>query len=95
MPIKLKRDPSTLRVALKRCDECLFTKRRLVSEARMEDILAECENSGTAFECHRATLAGDEYMCRGYYDEVQPLIARLARSLDRLVFVEHPAKAKE
>lgn len=92
MPIKLKRDPSTLRVALKRCDECLFTRNRLVSEDRMAGILAECERSGAAFECHKATLSGDEYMCRGYYDEVQPAVARLARELGRLVFVEHPAK---
>lgn len=48
----------------RRCDECLFSSAKIVSDSRKEQILADCRETGNYFICHKDTKA----CCRGYYD---------------------------
>lgn len=59
-------DGKHLLVAEAPCDECLFSKGRLVSERRKRAILRQCYDSGTYFICHKATLAGRAVICHNF-----------------------------
>jgi hypothetical protein len=55
-------------VCEKPCDQCLFSKDRIVSAERVREILAECERDDVHFTCHKATIAGRDVCCRTFYD---------------------------
>lgn len=59
-------DGKHLLVADKPCSECLFSKNRLVDEARKKAILRECYEKGNYFICHEATLAGRAVICHNF-----------------------------
>ncbi len=80
-------DPSRFPVRQKRCDACLFSAARLVSEQRKSLILRECDAKHTAFQCHKATLLGQYIVCRGFYDEHDSLVVGLAKLLNVVDFV--------
>jgi len=85
-------DPSVMPVARKRCSECLFSSAKIVSDDRRDEVLASTAKSGLAFQCHVASIAGVYIVCRGFYDAEASLAVRLARLLDRAVFVDLPEK---
>ena len=85
-------DPSVMPVAKKRCKQCLFSSARIVSEERRDEVLASTAESGQAFQCHLASIAGEYVVCRGFYDNDCSLAVRLAKLLDRAVFVDLPEK---
>ena len=76
----------TLTVMAKRCDQCLFSSAKVVSDARRDSILADCNRTGRAFECHKATIVRQHAVCRGFYDERASLVVRLAIMLGRVEF---------
>lgn len=82
----------------KRCDQCLFSKNKVVSDARRTDILDTCKRENSHFICHKSTLAGGSACCRGHYDEMletgAPAIAQIAQRLGLVNFVPVP-KPKE
>jgi len=49
-----------LLVAHKRCNECLFSKSKIVTDARRIELLDACKRTGKYFLCHKATIAGVE-----------------------------------
>ena len=61
---------SGLRVAAKRCDQCLFGKNKVVSDERRDDILRECEQKNRYFECHKGTIRKDKVVCAGFVEAV-------------------------
>jgi len=81
-------------VAHKRCDECLFSDAKIVSDKRREQILDECESHDSHFICHKATMNEREAMCRGHYDAamdgsmVPPQMLRIAGRLDCIYFCD-------
>lgn len=79
-----RHDRSVLQVMEKRCNECLFSKAKIVSDKRRDGILGHCERTGRYFVCHKTKAA----MCRGFYDARNPLVAVLGRMLDRIVWVK-------
>lgn len=83
--------PGVFQVAEKRCNECLFTPARIVSEERKAEIVAACERNDSYFVCHKGSLAGnDRLCCRGFYDAHQTLVIALAKKLDVVRFVPIP-----
>lgn len=58
-----------LKVMDKPCNQCLFTENKIVSDKRQIDIIQGCVQNGTHFECHKATIAGTNHVCRNYYDK--------------------------
>ncbi|KIL42101.1 hypothetical protein SD70_02655 [Gordoniibacillus kamchatkensis] len=55
-------------VAEKRCNECLFSANKIVSDERKAEVLADCALNDAHFICHKATLKGKDVCCRGFYD---------------------------
>jgi len=52
----------------KKCDECLLSPRRIVSLARMREILWQTKRRDCSFVCHKGSIAGREIACRGHHD---------------------------
>lgn len=89
MKRRVHHDRSVLRVADKRCDQCLYSQNKVVSDARRDEILAYCARTEVGFSCHKATDAGHDVMCRGHWDATKndTLRNRLAQMLDVVRFV--------
>lgn len=86
--------PDGFLVARKRCDECLFSRARIVSDERAEEIIADCIAKDRPFECHKGTLIGRTIVCRGFLDE-HPGVGRdvrLARTLGIVVEADPPTE---
>ncbi len=67
-----------LRVAAKPCSECLFSKNRVVSERRAQEVIADCLEIEAHFVCHVFSIKGDEgeltadeanVCCNGFFRE--------------------------
>ena len=80
---------STFKVMENKCNQCLFSKNKIVSNERRKDILEECKRNDGHFICHKATIAGDEDVCcRGFYDTQSTNLIRIAERLDMIEFVQ-------
>ena len=93
------------RVCEKRCDECLFSNAKIVSDERKADVLDQCVRTDTHFVCHKHTIrellregVGDgNVCCRGFYDHDPAATSamRIAGRLGIVVFVDekgYPSK---
>lgn len=81
----------TFKVCEKPCDQCLFSKNRIVSGERMKQILNDCKRNDTHFVCHKATIAGKEVCCRGFYDTQTSNLIRISQRLGMVQFIKDPA----
>jgi hypothetical protein len=79
---------SGLQVCEKKCDQCLFSKDRIVSGERMAEILRDCEREDLHFECHKGSIAGRNVVCRGFYDQKTSKAIRFAQWLGVVKFVD-------
>ena len=73
------------KVMEKRCDQCLFGKDKIVSNARRAEIIREIERKDSYFNCHKATKVA----CRGDWD--QRGCGQMGRISSRLNAVEFVA----
>ena len=83
----------TFQVCEKPCDQCLFSKDRIVSAARVREILKDCKQQDTHFVCHKASIAGREVCCRTFYDTKTSNLIRIMQRLNGIRFVD-PATGK-
>ena len=74
-------------VQQKRCDECLFSEGKIVSDERREEVLRECQRLNTHFICHKASINGQDVCCRGFFDEGRDARSRLASKLGLVEFI--------
>lgn len=58
-----------MEVMNQQCNECLFSKNKVVSDERRHEIIKECLKSGKYFICHKATIKGQDVCCRAYWDK--------------------------
>jgi hypothetical protein len=81
-------DRSKLFVLAKRCDQCLFSKGKIVSDERRVDVLATCARRGVHFVCHK-DRNDRKAVCRGFYDRDPKATAamRLAPLVGALHFI--------
>lgn len=56
--------PGLLKRCSKRCDQCLFSDAKIVSDARRDQVIAECLERNNHFVCHKF----DDVACRGFLD---------------------------
>jgi hypothetical protein len=77
-------------VQKKKCNQCLFSKNKIVSDKRREQILQECAMDDTYFICHKATVKEKDVCCRGFYDGFKDRSKHIAMAmyLKVLKFVE-------
>jgi hypothetical protein len=78
------------KVMAKRCDQCLFSRNRIVSASRKREVLAQCRRDDTHFICHKTPGV----CCRGFYDADPGAsnLMRIAGRLGAVEFVEAPSK---
>lgn len=55
-----------LKVCSHKCDQCLFSKDKIVSNERKQEILEGCQREGKYFICHKSTIKDDEVVCAGF-----------------------------
>jgi len=79
----LERRIMTMLIMPKVCDECLLSTRKIVSDSRRDELLDSCKESGRAFQCHKATIAGETRVCRAFFDQNHSLVVRLAKLFGR------------
>lgn len=88
MQRSLGADPSIMLVMPKRCKNCLFSTSKIVSDTRRDELLDHCNETGVAFLCHEGTIAGNERVCRGFFDGNHSLVVRLAKMWNLYEFRE-------
>lgn len=80
------------KVQKKRCDQCLFTDNRIVSERRAQKIVRDCLQTDRFFNCHKLQTKGVEgdLCCRGFWDLYKDRfnLGRIAQRLNAVEEVE-------
>ncbi len=51
------------------CNQCLFSKNKIVSDERKTELLADCKDNNNHFQCHKATIAGKHATCHAFYKQ--------------------------
>ena len=70
------------------CNQCLFTKNKIVSDERRAEILEDCEKNNSHFMCHKATIKGLNVTCHAFYKQkTNPQISALFESMGQVDFV--------
>lgn len=77
-----------LKVAHKRCDQCLFSSGKIVDDERRDEVLENCRKTGRYFICHKATKRRDAVVCRGFFDTEPNQACRMATALRLVIFVD-------
>lgn len=94
----------TFLVMQKRCDQCLFSAAKIVSDKRRDQIIADCLKDGTHFVCHKPALlemkgeyeGNTNVCCRGFYDAYPgQTVIRFAAHLGLIHFVQPQEDADE
>ena len=76
------------KVCEKKCEQCLFSDNRIVSKTRMALIIKDCKKNDEHFICHKATIAGSNVCCRGFFDTQSTNLMRIAQRLNAVEFVK-------
>lgn len=81
----------------KRCDECLFSKNKIVSDARKDQLLKTIAKKDNFFICHKSSLVGGDICCRGFYDKhgKDSRVIRMAKAFDVVRFIKLPRNKKK
>lgn len=79
-----------LEVCEKQCDQCLFSNNKIVSDSRKKSLLKKIIKEQSMFECHKATIAGKNTCCKGFYDQLgfHSQMIRIADRIGAIKFVE-------
>lgn len=93
----------SFKVCEERCDQCLFSKTPIVSDARRRQVLRDCAREDRHFVCHKHGtgdadgLHGEDVCCRGFYDAnpMRTNLMRIAHRLGAVEFVSLPSRDSE
>lgn len=79
-----------LLVCAQQCNQCLFSKDKIVSDDRRQEILRGLERDDTHFQCHKHTMKGTVAVCAGDFkrDPLRTSGFRIARALNAVVLVD-------
>ena len=75
------------KVKKEKCDQCLFTEKRIVRKGRMREILSDCKQSDSHFICHKSSIEGGSDCCKGFYDTQDSQMIRIAQRFNAVEFV--------
>lgn len=76
-----------VKVCARQCNQCLFSKNKIVSNKRRVQLLESCEKEDTHFICHKGTIAGINLVCRGFYENKTTRYLEMMKSIGRMEFV--------
>lgn len=54
-----------MRACSEKCNQCLFTKDKIVSDECKAELLRELKHNGKHFFCHKGTIKGENIICKG------------------------------
>lgn len=59
-----------MKIQKAKCNQCLFTKNRIVTPKRAMEIIKDSLRDDTYFACHKTKLKGikNDVCCRGFWD---------------------------
>lgn len=77
-----------MEVKKKCCGQCLFSKNKIVSDERKENLLSDIKREDTHFICHKASIEGKDHVCRGFYDKKTSNMIRISQRLNMIKFVD-------
>ncbi len=77
-----------LLVCAKRCDQCLYSTAKIVSDPRRLQVLNDCKRTGKYFLCHKSTIQGRAVVCRGFFDTEKNQACQVAERLGLVEFTE-------
>lgn len=77
-----------LEVKKKCCNQCLFSKNKIVSEERKQGLLKEIESEDSYFVCHKASIEGKNHVCRAFYEQKTSNLIRISQRLGIVAFVD-------
>lgn len=85
-----------LKVYKECCKNCLLSKDSIVSPARRKEIINGCIKNQTSFECHKATIEGDNILCRNFFDKFghYSQMVRIAERMNMIEYIEQPDSEK-
>ena len=72
-----------LKVKKKCCGQCLFSKNKIVSDKRKDQLLNEIEMEDGHFICHKS----NDHVCRGFYEKKTSNMIRISQRLGMVEFV--------
>ena len=79
----------------KPCKNCLFSKDRIVSQERANEIIKDCTDNGKFFICHKASMNGKDTACNRFFHEyMNDDTSKLMIKMGLLEFVEHEGNKK-
>lgn len=69
------------------CNQCLFSKDKIVSNKRRQEILNSCRTGDHYFICHKATIEKQDICCRSFFDTQTSNLIRISERLNAIEFV--------
>lgn len=67
--MKKRVQDQALTLQKKRCDQCLFSQAKVVSDERRDQIIEDCLKRDHFFVCHKGSIKGLNIVCRGFWDK--------------------------
>ena len=75
-------------VKKKCCNQCLYSKNKIVSDTRKKQLLKGVQREDRHFTCHKATIEGKDVCCRGFYEQSTSNMIRISQRLNMVKFVD-------
>ena len=78
------------------CKNCLLSADSIVSPKRRKEIISGCIKKQTHFQCHKASIEGQEILCKTFFDKLghHSQMVRIAERLNMIEYVEQPQQKK-
>lgn len=76
------------KVKKERCDECLYSKGKIVSDKRREELLNDIREKDSYFICHKNLFKDEDICCKGFYETNTSNYIRISQRLDMIKFVD-------
>lgn len=54
-----------MKICARKCDECLYSNKRIVSASRAREIMRKVVREDGYFLCHKGSIRGEEVICAG------------------------------
>lgn len=85
-----------LKVFKECCKNCLLSEDRIVSPKRAKEIIKGCAEEQVHFICHKASMNGEEIVCKKFYDTMgwRSQLIRIAQRLKAIQLVEQSDSEK-
>lgn len=98
-------DNPMLKVFNAQCEQCLFSKNRIVSNKRKVQIIAECIRKQQYFICHKPAVlkpsgkwsGSTDVCCNGFYEHMghYSQLIRIAQRLNAVEMIDLPIDQEE